>query len=131
MNPPPVFLTLDEVLQIHALQIELFGGDAGVLNMGLLESAIAQPGFSFGGQFVHEDAAAMAAAYLFHIGKNHPLADGNKRTATHAAMTFLRLNGFKLTFPADETEAVVIAVMEGRMTKEELANWFRDLMARP
>jgi death on curing protein len=127
MNPP-VLLTLDEVLEIHALQVELFGGDPGVLNMGLMESGVAQPSFSFSGQFVHEDLAAMAAAYLFHIGKNHPFADGNKRTATHAAMTFLRLNGVKLTFPVDESEDVVLAVMEGQTTKEQLAEWFRGLM---
>ena len=89
----PTFLTLDEVLEFHAEQVELFGGDPGVRDFGLLESAIAQPRQAFGGSFLHEDLALMAAAYLFHIVQNHPFADGNKRTGTHAAHVFLRYNG--------------------------------------
>ena len=125
MNWPPLFLTVDEVLEIHALQVRLFGGDPAILNMGLLESALAQPGFAFGGEFLHPDLPTMAAAYLFHIAKNHPFADGNKRTATHAAFTFLRMNGVKLAPPVDEAEQVVVAVAEGRMQKEEIAGYFR------
>lgn len=131
MSPPPLFLTVDEVLQIHALQVELFGGDPGVLNLGLLDSAVAQPPFSFGGQLVHEDLAAMAAAYLFHIVKNHPFADGNKRTGTHAALTFLRLNGVRLTLPVDEAEQVVLAVAEGRTNKEQLTAYIRERITQP
>src|SRR4051812_6506993 len=100
----PLFLTLDEVLRIHTLQVELFGGDAGILNMGLLESAVAQPAQSFGGEYVHEDIAAMAAAYLYHICRNHPFADGNKRTSTQAALVFLEINGFETELSVDETQ---------------------------
>jgi death on curing protein len=122
------FLSLERVLALHAYQVEHFGGDAGVLNPGLLESALAQPAASFGGAYLHEDLASMAAAYLFHICKNHPFADGNKRTATHAAVVFLELNGHELDLPLDEAEQLVLGVAEGKVEKEEVARFFRRLM---
>jgi death-on-curing protein len=80
VNTDPIFLTVDEVLQIHAYQIQEFGGSDEILDVGLLESAIAQPRQSFGGAYLHPGLEDMAAAYLFHIVQNHPFADGNKRT---------------------------------------------------
>ena len=77
----PLFLTLDEVLQLHAYQIKNFGGVEGILDIGLLESAIAMPRQGFGGTYLHPDLASMAAAYLFHIISNHAFQDGNKRAA--------------------------------------------------
>ncbi len=74
------FLTLEDVLEIHALQLARYGGADGLRDPGLLESALAQPQASFGGDFVHESLFAMAAAYLFHIVSNHAFVDGNKRT---------------------------------------------------
>src|SRR6185437_12902547 len=93
---PIAFLTIDEVLELHLKQIELFGGSAGLRDRGLLESAIAQPSQTFACAYLHEDIAAMAAAYLFHIVSNHPFLDGNKRTGTDAAVVFLDLNGYEL-----------------------------------
>lgn len=93
----PLFLTLAEVLQFHADQIELAGGDAGILDIGKMESAIAQPRMMWQGKFLHEDLAAMAAAYPFHIVQNHGFADGNKRTGMNAAIVFLELNGYGLS----------------------------------
>ena len=122
------FLSLEQVLELHAYQVENFGGDPSLLNLGLLESALAQPGAMFGGNYLHEDLATMAAAYLFHICKNHPFADGNKRTATHAAITFLALNGYELDLPVDETEQLVLGVAEGRVQKDEIAAFFRRLV---
>jgi death-on-curing protein len=75
----PTFLTVEDVPQIHAYQIKHFGGDPAVLDRGLLESAVAQPEQAFGGEYLHADLAAMAAAYLYHLVKNHAFADGNKR----------------------------------------------------
>ena len=92
----PRFLTLDEVLEVHAYQVAHHGGDAAVLDMGKLESAIAQPRQMFAGQFLHEDLCSMAAAYLFHVVQNHAFADGNKRTGTHTAIAFLDLNGLSI-----------------------------------
>ena len=122
----PVFLTVDEVLELHAFQIEQFGGDPGIRDMGLLESAVAQASQQFGGQFLHEDLTAMAAAYLFHIAQNHPFADGNKRTGLHAALTFLAMNDMDLDIPADQGEALVIGVATGQIGKVEVAKRFRQ-----
>ena|SRR5688572_14247491 len=122
------FLSLERVIELHTYQVEQFGGDPGILNRGLLESALAQPGAAFGGSYLHEDLAAMAAAYLFHICKNHPFADGNKRTATHVAIVSLELNGHELDVPVDEAERLVLGVAEGKVAKEEVARFFRSLM---
>ena len=87
----PLFLSLDEVLEIHRQQIELYGGASGVRDLSLLESAIAQPQASLSSEFLHASIPAMAAAYLFHICRNHPFVDGNKRVAASAAITFLTI----------------------------------------
>ena len=71
------FLSLSRVLQIQRESIDVYGGDPGVRDMGLLESAIAQPRAAFAGQFLHEDLPTMAAAYLYHLVMNHPFVDGN------------------------------------------------------
>ena len=74
----PIFLGLDEVIEIHRDQIERYGGHPGVRDMGLLQSAIAMPQASHGGKYLHADLFEMAAAYLFHIVQNHPFVDANK-----------------------------------------------------
>ena len=116
----PLFLTLDEVLQLHSYQIQEYGGDPAILNIELLESAqkIAMPRQTSGGDYLHDDLAAMAAAYLFHIVKDHPFADGNKRTGMHAAIVFLELNGSEIELDPDETERLVLGVVAGIVTKD-------------
>ena len=128
MTDEPLFLTLDEVLRLHDYQIEQFGGSGAVLDLGKLESAIAQPCASFGGAYLHEDLAAMAAAYLFHIVQNHPFEDGNKRTGTHAAIVFLALNSYELDIPVDEAEQLVLRVAQGQAQKSDIAAFFRHLI---
>ena len=108
----PLFRTLHEVLQIHGYQIEHFGGNPDILDEGLLESAIHQPCVMFGGRFLHEDLASMAAAYLFHIVQSHAFADGNKRTGVHAAIVFLGMNNIDVELPTDEAEALVVGQFE-------------------
>lgn len=124
----PIFLTLDDVLQFHADQIEHFGGGSGMLDMGKLEAALAQPAMMFAGQYLHEDLAAMAGAYLFHIVQNHPFVDGNKRTGANAAIVFLELNGYALEIPLEEAEALVMAVAQGEAKVEDVAAFFRSLI---
>lgn len=124
----PVFLDTDDVLDRHAAQVAVYGGSAGIRDKGLLESAVAQVSATFDGAFLHEGLPAMAAAYLFHIVKNHPFVDGNKRTGLDAAMTFLKLNGLVADESSNEqlVEAT-LAVAEGRMTKAELALLLSEL----
>src|SRR3954464_2187875 len=96
-----LFLTVDEILELHGDQVLAFGGDPGVPDMGLLQSAVAMPQAGFGDELAHVFPHEMAAAYLFHIAANPPFVDGNKRTALAAALTFLEMNGHRLE--ADRT----------------------------
>jgi death-on-curing protein len=117
-------LSLEEVLEIHQQQIEYYGGTAGVRDLSLLESAIAQPQATFSTEFLHASMPAMAAAYLFHICRNHPFVDGNKRVAANAAITFLLMNDWEPTFSEDELVDAVLAVASSSMTKEGLVQFF-------
>jgi len=121
----PTFLTPAEVLQIHRDQIELYGGDPGIRDLGLLQSALAMPAAGFGGRFVHGDLYEMAAAYLFHIIQNHPFVDGNKRTGVMAALVFLALNDVIIDVEEDVFESVVWAVAKGEAAKATLSEFFR------
>ena len=124
--PTPKFLSLDEVLELHADQISSFGGTPGVRDEGLLESALAQPQATFGGQFLHPTISEQAAAYLYHIAMNHPFIDGNKRTAFAVMDTFLRLDGCALNLTDDRAFDLVMRVARGTMTKEELSTEFES-----
>ena len=123
--PSTLFLTLDEVIEIHRGVIERFGGSPGIRDMGLLQSAVAMPQASFIGQFLHDDLFEMAAAYLFHIVQNHPFVDGNKRVGAMAAYTFLRLNGLTLTSPDIDFETIILGVAQGKLGKAAVAEFLR------
>ncbi len=117
----PDFLYLAEVLVLHEKQVEEFGGSFGVRDLGLLESALAQPSATFAGEFLHPTIAVQAAAYLYHLAKNHPFIDGNKRTAFAVTEVFLIINGYVLNFSNDETYDLVLQVAQGNISKEALA----------
>lgn len=116
-----VFLGLEDVLALHASRIERYGGTRGVRNLGLLESALATPAATFGGAFLHPTLPEMAAAYLFHLVKNHPFLDGNKRTGLAAMLVFLGLNGLDLVAEEDHLADVVLGVAAGTTSKAEVA----------
>lgn len=122
----PAFLTTDHVVTIHHRVIAEFGGNPTVRDAGLLESAVMLPAAQFGGRFLHEGIPAMAAAYLFHICRNHPFADGNKRTALAAAEVFLRLNGHTLHATDDELEALTLGIAIGERSKDDAIGFFRE-----
>jgi death on curing protein len=111
----PKHPSLKAVLTLHDRQVQVFGGA-----FGLLESAIAQPSASFGGELLHPAIADQAAAYLYHIAKNHPFIDGNKRTAFAVMETFLELNGYTLLLDNEAAYELVIQVAQGEINKEEL-----------
>ena len=121
----PVFLNLSEVLRIHRDQIERYGGEPGTRDLGLLQSALAMPAAGFGGRFLHNDLFEMAAAYLFHITRNHPFVDGNKRTGAACALVFLELNNVEIDASEDALVEMVVAVAEGRTKKDAIADFFR------
>jgi death on curing protein len=117
------------VLELHEEAIGAFGGSAGVRDQGLLASAVATPQASFGGDFLHPDLFAMAAAYAFHLCKNHPFVDGNKRTAFYATLVFLERNGIAAPDEAsgERLADALIAVAEDRLDKDELVTLLRIL----
>jgi death-on-curing protein len=123
----PVFLTLAEVIEVHVDQIRRYGGQTGVRDLGLLESALAQPEASFAGQWLHKDLYAMAAAYAYHLCQNHPFVDGNKRTALASALVFLELNGVSLLDPRGRLKDAMFRMASDKMGKEDFTQLLRKL----
>jgi death-on-curing protein len=122
----PEFLALDEVLALHADQIRRYGGASGLRDLALLQSAIAMPETSYGGEYLHGSVFEMAAAYLFHLARTLPFVDGNKRTALICALVFLGLNGRRLHADPDSLYALVDGVASGRVDKADVAVFLRD-----
>jgi death-on-curing protein len=120
------FLELEDVLELHKAQLEMFGGSDGVRDMGLLQSALAQPQAGFGGQYFHGDLYEMAAAYLYSLVQNHPFVDANKRTGTDAAVTFLAINGVTLDVDMGSFKEIVLGVAQGETAKSKVAEFFRQ-----
>ncbi len=118
------FLCVEDVLRIHRRMIDEFGGSPTLRDPGLLESAVMMPAARMGGEYLHNSAPVMAAAYLFHLCKNHPFLDGNKRTSLATAEIFLLLNGLRLDASNKEVEALTRGVAEGRATKDEVTEFF-------
>ncbi len=123
----PLFLTLAEVIEIHGDQIQRYGGQSGLRDIGLLESALAQPEASFAGEWLHRDLYEMAAAYTFHLCQNHPFIDGNKRTALAAALVFLELNRIPILDPRGRLEIAMMSIASGKMSKADFAKLLRKL----
>jgi death-on-curing protein len=122
----PEFLSLDEVLEIHEQQIDRYGGTHGLRDAAGLESAVATPQATFGGEYLHASVPAMAAAYLFHISQNHPFLDGNKRAGANAAITFLLMNDWEPEFDEQELADLVLSVASGELAKPELTGVFES-----
>jgi len=122
----PVFLSLDEVLEIHEQQIDRYGGTQGLRDAAGLESAVATPQATFRGEFLHTSIPAMAAAYLFHLSQNHPFLDGNTRAGANAAITFLLMNDWEPDFEEEELVELVLSVATGRLAKVELTGIFES-----
>ena len=121
----PLFLSEDAVLTYHAQQIRLYGGDAGMRDAGLLTSALAQPQNTY----LYDTSADIydiAAAYAFHLTKNHPFIDGNKRTALQSALGFLVLNGITVAAPAEDMYSAMIRLTESQEGKREFAGFLRQ-----
>ena len=120
------YLTLHEVLEAHEHILRQSGGQPSLLNLGSLESALAQPRMTFGGQDLYATIVEKAAALGFSLIQNHPFVDGNKRTA-HAAMeTFLVLNGYQIEAPVEEQEDTILKVAAGKSGREAFTEWLRQ-----
>jgi death on curing protein len=120
------FLSLEQVLALHADQVRRYGGRLGVRDLGLLKSALAMPKASFGGQYLHPTFHEMAAAYLFHLTQNHPFVDGNKRIGLASTIAFLGLNDTWLESSPAHLLDMVLSVARGEIGKPEIAVFLRD-----
>lgn len=120
------YLTLDEVISLHRQILKRSGGIAGVRDLGSLESALAQPMMTFGGEDLYPTLIDKAAALGFSLVMNHPFVDGNKRTG-HAAMeTFLVMNDLEIFAPIDEQELVILSLAAGSLDREEFTKWLES-----
>lgn len=121
-----IYFTEAEILYFHDRVLAQFGGTPGVRDRGLLRSALEQPAMSVFGQETHPTPELKAAAYLYHLARNHPFIDGNKRTAYTAMALFLRLNAIRLQANEDELFDLTLAVANGQMSKAEIAMWITE-----
>ena len=117
------YLSLGEVVRLHQMIIEQSGGAAGIRDLGLLDSALAQPRATFDGQDLHPTVLDKAAALCASLVQNHPFVDGNKRVGHAAMATFLVLNRIDITATTDEQEALVLALASGQRRREDLLVW--------
>ena len=120
------YLTLSETLDLHRRVIGQSGGALGILDLGALESALAQPRMTFGGKELYPNIMDKAAALAYSLIQNHPFLDGNKRTG-HAAMeVYLYLNGFEIQSSVHEQERTILQVAAGKMDREAFTVWLGD-----
>jgi death-on-curing protein len=126
----PLFLSIEEVLELHSDQLRLYGGTDGIRDPGALDSAVATLAATFDDAYLHSDLFEMAAAYAFHIAENQPFLDGNKRTALNAALVFLDINGWLVLDPGECLFDAMIAISSRALDKYGLAAILRKL-SRP
>ena len=119
------FLSVDEVLAIHARLIARFGGISGVRDPGLLESALYRPQTGY-----YEDLPEQAAALFESLLMNHPFVDGNKRVAFFATDVFLRLNGWRLDVESQMAHRFLVGLLDSHQADfDHLLGWIRDSLA--
>ena len=123
-------LTLGEVVELHGRLIAATGGATGIRDLGLLESALAQPAATFAGADLHPTIIDKAAVLAFSLVANHPFIDGNERIG-HAPMEVpLVLNGYQIDASVDEQERLMLDVASGAVDRGQLADWLRRHVAK-
>lgn len=126
----PFHLTVEIVMEIHGEVINRFGGSDGLRDLTLLESAVAAPQASFGGESPYSDLIEVAGAYLFYLCRNQPFIDGIKRAALGACLVFLRLNGFKPDPDGPEWEELTLGVASGKLDRDQATRRLRKLVRK-
>ena len=123
---PTLFPTLEECLILHEELMRRFGGQGGLRDPGMLESALARPRSGY-----YPSLSSQAAALLQSLAMNHAFTDGNKRVAFALTAIFLRMNGYRLPVAATEGERFLIGrVIEGRADLEEITGWIESHMRK-
>ncbi len=116
------YLTVEQVLFLHARLIEQTGGSHGLRDLNLLRSAVARPQATFSGD-LYPDLFSKAAALMDSLIRNHAFVDGNKRTGVTSAAMFLRQNGRRLTATNLELETITRSIAQSKVELSEIANW--------
>jgi len=119
------YLTVKDILLLHDIAIDKFGGSHGLRDLGLLESAVARPQSSFGGEDLYPSIFLKAGALVHSLLMNHQFVDGNKRTAMFSVMTFLELNGYKFSAKQKEVVDTALWIENKKPTIEEISNWLQ------
>jgi len=119
------FLTVKDVLLLHNLAIDESGGSHGLRSLALLESAVARPQASFGGEDLYPTIFLKAGALVHSLLRNHPFIDGNKRSSMYSAMTFLELNGYRFVAKQKEVVNFALKIENKRLSVEEIADWLK------
>ena len=117
------FIPKHIIIYFHEQLIGLYGGALGIRDEGLLDSALEKPRAMFEGAYLHDLLAKISAAYGFHICKNHPFIDGNKRVALVAMDTFLQKNGNEISASEKDVYEVMVKLASGKITKKEFIGW--------
>lgn len=122
-----IYLTLEQILNIHAYVLEQHGGRDGIHEFGLIESAVALPQSTFFGQDLYPKLIDKAAALGFSLTANHGFVDGNKRVGLAACDIMLRGNGLRIaTLDAAVLEPIFLAIADHQMTREQFTDWLRQ-----
>ena len=117
------YLSRTEIVALHELLIERFGGAAGIRESAALDSAIGQPLQTFDGEELYPSVIAKAAALGFFLCSNHPFVDGNKRVAHASVAVTLLLNGFEIAATIDDQETIMLRLASGDMSRAEFKEW--------
>ena len=120
-----VYLTAEQVLFIHYRLLNETGGEHGIRDLGMLESAIARPKATFAKQELYPDTFEKAAALMESLINNHPFVDGNKRTGIACAVLFLKQNGIPFSAKNAELESFTLRVASSKVGQSEIARWLK------
>ena len=120
-----IYLSLQQVLELHAEALRRHDGKEGIIHLGLVDSALAQPRAGFGGVEFYPTVVEKAAVLGFRLCTNHGFNDGNKRVGYAALDVFLRVNGLKVQATTDDAEAVTMAAADRKITLQQFIEWVR------
>lgn len=120
------YVTLDVVIAIHDDMIARYGGSFGIRDLGLIQSAIARPQATFGGEDLYPTILDKAAALFHSLIFNHPFVDGNKRTSLTTTARFLYINGYELVAEKEELVDFPLRVENKHLSLEEISKWFEE-----
>ena len=116
-------LTVEHVIALHKAIVMKTGGNDGIRDEGLLDSAVNAPFQSFGGYDMYTSLVEKAARLGFGLAQNHAFIDGNKRIGTHAMLTFFDRNNVQIKYDAKDLIGEIFGVADGSVTYEDFLNW--------